>query len=185
MKKRLLSFSLLFVPLTLLIGCVSSDPPSSGTTAGGPPAAPPTVASPTKEAAPSAKITNPAFSHKSTRDTVDWKTTNIIGLVPVVKETDREWPGERLGLIGPIVAKGGPVGSKSYVTVYDPAGVLVGGLTYKEYKQSPQRLIELLKKAQLRAEHQNLMSLRYLIQKRQAAQMAAKHKKQGGSHENQ
>lgn len=184
MKKRPLSYRLIFVPLTLLIGCVSSDSPSSTTTAREPPAASSTVASPGKETTPSANIKGPSFSHRSPRDTVDWKSTNISGLLPVVKEIDREWPGERLGLIGPIVAKGGP-GSKSYVTVYDPAGVLVGGLTYKEYKQSPQRLTELLKKAQLRAEHQNLMSLRYLIHKRLAAQVAAKHKEQGGRHENQ
>lgn len=122
------------------------------------------------------------FSHKPPRDTVDWKSTTISGVVPVARETDREWPGERLGLIGPIIAKGG-VGSKRYVTVYDSAGVLIGGMTYAEYKKSPERLAQLLQRAQLRTEHQNLMALQYLIQKQMAADAADHYKTQGGRHE--
>ena len=185
---------LLLILLASLMGCAAGEPsPSSPAT--GEPAAPSTpseesaaatqtVAIPSKELLQTTKSQGPTFSHKPPRDTVDWKSTNISGAVPVVNETDREWPGERLGLIGPIIAKGG-AGSKRYVTVYDSAGVLIGAMTYAEYKKYPQRLVELVKKAQMRTEHQNLMALQYLIQKRMAAEAAAIYKKQGGRHENQ
>ena len=188
-----LSYVLLLILLASLIGCAAGDPSSSSQTAGEPAAPSPTteepaeasqtVAVPSEETAPPAKPQGPIFSHRPPKDTVDWKSANMSGVVPVVNETDREWPGERLGLIGPIIAKGG-VGSKTYVTVYDSAGVLIGGMTYAEYKKNPERMTELLQTAQKRSEHQNRMALQYLIQKRLAAEAASIHKEMGGRHEN-
>ena len=57
----------------------------------------------------------------------------------IPRDTDIERPGEQLGLIGPIIAHGGQ-GSKAYIAVYDPAGVLVGAITKKEAKADPKRL---------------------------------------------
>ncbi len=193
MKRIPLFHTMLLGFIALLIGCAAGDPSSSTqmeekpteppTPTEEPATAPKTVAAPSKKATPSVKPEGPTFSHKSSQDTVEWESTNISGVVPVTKETDREWPGERLGLIGPIVAKGG-VGSKSYVTVYDSAGVLIGGMTYAEYKKSPDRMTELLQTAQKRSEHQNRMVLQYLIQKRLAAEAASIHRELGGRHEN-
>lgn len=194
MHYRPLIYTLLLVFLASLMGCAAGDPSSSAPSTKKPDApspptevpatAPQSVAAPSQKTTPPTKPGGPTFSHKPPRDTVDWESTNIGKVVPVVKETDREWPGERLGLIGPIIAKGG-AGSKRYVTVYDSAGVLIGGMTYAEYKKSPERMTELLQTAQMRSEHQNRMALQYLIQKRLAAEAASIYKAQGGRHENQ
>ena len=187
-------YTMLLVFLALLIGCAASDTSPSSTavekpTAPSPPAeepaaAPKTVAAPSKKTTPPAKPEGPVFSHKPPRDTIDWESTNISNIVPMSRETDREWPGERMGLMGPIIAKGG-TGSKRYVTVYDSAGVLIGGMTLAEYKKSPERMSELLLKAQKRSEHQNLMAMRYLVQKGLVTEAAAIQKEQGGRHGNQ
>ena len=139
---------------------------------------------PTPTSDPSAKAPKQAaaFDHKSSRDTVNWATTNTNRLKPIAKETDREHLGERIGLIGPIVATHG-VGSKRFVLVYDSAGVLVGGLTYKVYKKEPQRFEALMKKAQMRSEHQNIMAVKYLMHQQIANQMAAAQKEKGGRHD--
>ena len=194
MKAIPLLYTMLLVFLSLLIGCAASDTSSSSPAAEKPAApsppaeepaeTPETVAAPSKQTTPPAKPEGPAFSHKPPRDTVDWESTNIGKVVPVVNETDREWPGERMGLMGPIIAKGG-TGSKRYVTVYDSAGVLIGGMTYAEYKKYPERMSELLLKAQKRSEHQNLMAMRYLVQKGLVAEAVAIHEEIGGRHENQ
>ncbi len=182
MKPIPLLYSILIVFLALLIGCAASDPYPAAPSTEKQDATTQSVAVPSQNTIPTEKPDGPRFSHRSPRDTVDWKSTNVRNAVPVVKETDREWPGERLGLIGPIIAKGG-AGSKRYLLVFDPAGVLVGGLTYKEFKNNPQRLDALIEKARIRGEHQNFMALHFLVQKRLAKGMAVKHENQGGRHE--
>ncbi len=102
------------------------------------------------------------FDHKTPRDSVDWSSLNQAGQTPETKETDLEWPGERLGLIGPIVATGG-TGSNQFIIVFDPAGIPVGTLTRKTYKKDPMQLAKLLAKAQVRSEIQNLSTLVYLM----------------------
>lgn len=124
-----------------------------------------------------------SFDHKLSSDTVDWASLSTRPFRPGIKETDREWPGERLGLIGPIVTSHGE-GSRRFVLVYDSAGVLVGGLTYKEYKKEPRLFEALIKKAQSRSEYQNYMALQFLNRKRLAAYKAALKSKSGGRHEN-
>jgi len=124
-----------------------------------------------------------SFNHKMPSDTVDWVSLSTRPFAPAVEETDREWPGERMGLIGPIVTTHGE-GSKRFVLVYDSAGVLVGGLAYKEYKKEPHRFEALIKKAQARSEYQNYLALRFLEKKRWTASRAAMKEKSGGRHEN-
>jgi len=102
------------------------------------------------------------FDHKTPRDSVDWSSLNQAGQTPKAGETDLEWPGERLGLIGPIVATGGS-GSDQFIIVFDPAGIPVGALTRKSYKKDPMLLAKLLAKAQVRSEIQNLSTLVYLM----------------------
>ncbi len=192
MKRIPLLYATLIIFLALLIGCAAGDPSSSAPTTKKPASTPTeepaataqTVASPSQKTTQPAKPEGPTFSHKSAGDTVDWESTNIAKVVPTVKETDREWPGERLGLIGPIIAKGG-AGSKRYVTVYDSAGVLIGGMTYAEYKKDPERMTELLQTAQMRSEHQNRTALQYLVQQHLAAEAISLYEERGGRHENQ
>ena len=112
------------------------------------------------------------FDHKAPQDTVDWRTVVGEDKTLRIKETDLEWLGEKMGLIGPIVAVGGS-GSKRYVLVYDPAGVLVGGLTRKEVKKNPQRLEKLVRLAHERGEVQNLHALQFMAARKIQAQMDA------------
>jgi hypothetical protein len=95
--------------------------------------------------------------------------------MPKVSETDLEWPGERLGLIGPIVATGGK-GAKQFVVVFDSAGIPVGALTRKAYKEDPGQLAELLARAQVRSELQNLATLIYVADRHKAQNMSTSSK---------
>lgn len=117
------------------------------------------------EQSPSSTTAKPekaAFDHKSSRDSVDWQTLSPDGKTPEVGETDLEWPGERLGLIGPIIASGGS-GSRQFIAVYDPAGILVGILTRKAYKKDPSQLADLLARAHLRSKIQNLATMVHYV----------------------
>ena len=112
------------------------------------------------------------FDHKAAHDSVDWKALLDDGNPPVVPETDLEWPGEGMGLVGPIVATGG-VGSKRYVLVYDPAGVLVGAMTRKEVQKHPERFEQILQLAHKRGEVQNLHALQFMAARKIQAEMSA------------
>ena len=111
------------------------------------------------------------FDHKASNDTIDWRTVLGEDNPPEVTETDLEWPGEKMGLIGPIVVTGG-TGSNRYVLVYDPAGVLVGGMTRREAQENPQRLEEIVRLAHERGEIQNLHALQVMSARKILNQMA-------------
>lgn len=98
------------------------------------------------------------FVHRASRDTVSWISVEKGQWWMVPRDTDIEWPGEQLGLIGPIIAHGGE-GKKAYIAVYDPAGVLVGAITKKEAKENPKRLQKIIRIAQMRAIVQNQYGL--------------------------
>jgi len=87
-----------------------------------------------------------SFSHRTPRDSVDWSQVDPAVAPPREQETDREWRGEALGLSGPIIATGGE-GKKEYILVFDPAGILVGGILNREAEAHPERLEALIKKA--------------------------------------
>ncbi len=112
------------------------------------------------------------FDHKAAQDTVSWQTLRDDGTPLVLPETDLEWPGEQMGIVGPIVAVGG-TGSKRYVQVFDPAGVLVGIMTRKEVQKHPERLEQLLQLAHKRGEVQNLNALEFMALRRIQDMMAA------------
>ncbi len=98
------------------------------------------------------------FVHRANRDTVTWVSSpKGVWWIPP-RETDIEWPGEQLGLIGPIIARGGS-GKDAYIAVYDPAGVLVGAITKKEAEQNPERLEAIIRTAKKRAAIQNQAAL--------------------------
>ena len=98
------------------------------------------------------------FVHRANRDTVNWVSSEkgVWWMSP--QDTDIEWPGEQLGLIGPIIAHGGS-GKEAYIAVYDPAGVLVGAVTKKEAKKNPESLKAIISTAQKRAAIQNQFAL--------------------------
>ena len=98
------------------------------------------------------------FVHRANRDTVNWVSSEKGMWWMTPNDTDIEWPGEQLGLIGPIIARGGS-GKDAYIAVYDPAGVLVGAVTKKEAKEDPGRLKEIIAAAQKRAAIQNQFAL--------------------------
>ncbi len=98
------------------------------------------------------------FAHIPSRDTISWVSVEKGMWWMIPGDTDIEWPGERLGLIGPIIAHGGQ-GKKAYIAVYDPAGVLVGAITKKDAKENPERLEALIRIAQKRAIIQNQYGL--------------------------
>jgi hypothetical protein len=98
------------------------------------------------------------YVHRANRDTVNWISSEKGMWWMAPQETDIEWPGEQLGLIGPIIARGGS-GKDAYIAVYDPAGVLVGAVTRKEARQSPERLQAIIRTAKKRAAIQNQAAL--------------------------
>ena len=91
-------------------------------------------------------------------DSIDWRTVPEEYRPLPAQQDDRELPGKRLGLIGPILAEGGS-GSKAYLAVYDSAGVLVGVITKREANKDPEALRLLLEESLKRSEHQNRYSL--------------------------
>lgn len=94
-------------------------------------------------------------------DTVDW-TSIPKELRPWGPyEGARELPGERLGLTGPIIAKGG--GKKPFLLVYDAAGALVGGMFIKDAKKRPEQFHLIIQEAMDRSRMQNGAALRTMI----------------------
>ena len=98
------------------------------------------------------------FVHRASRDTVFWTNTNEGTSQATPKDTAIEWPGERWGLLGPIIAYSGQ-GKKTTIAVYDPAGVLVGAITKKAADEDPRRLAAIIRLAQKRAIIQNQYGL--------------------------
>jgi hypothetical protein len=98
------------------------------------------------------------FVHRASRDTISWISVEKGRWWMIPRDTDIEWPGEQLGLIGPIIAHGGQ-GKEAYIAVYDPAGVLVGAITKKDAKKNPERLEAIIRIAQKRAIIQNQYGL--------------------------
>jgi len=84
-------------------------------------------------------------------DSVVWENLNLPFEVPKPGDRDREWPGERMGLVGPIIAEGG-LGSNAYFVVYDATGALVGGIMKREAKELPEYLLTLLMAAHDRSQ---------------------------------
>ncbi len=142
MRRALLLIISLPISLLLVAGCVTPEKQ-------------------TQSSSVAALPSKPTFDRKSSSDSVNWASLNKAGKVPQVKETDLEWPGERIGLIGPIVASG-KTEKDEFLIVYDPAGIPVGLLTRTAYQENPTRLAELLAKAQVRSELQNLATLSHL-----------------------
>ncbi len=106
------------------------------------------------------------FANRAPLDTVLWSGSEKDARPITPKDTAIEGPGERLGLLGPIIAYGGK-GKKAYIAVYDPAGVLVGAITKKEAKADPERLKTILRIAQKRAIIQNHHGLISILLKAQ------------------
>ena len=91
-------------------------------------------------------------------DSIDWRTVPEDYRPAPAEENARELPGERLGLTGPIIAEGGS-GRNAYIVVYDPAGVLVGGILKKEAEENPEALRLLVEEAIYRSDIQNRFAL--------------------------
>lgn len=92
--------------------------------------------------------------HRASRDTIFWIDSDKEASKITPKDSAIEWPGERLGLLGPIIAYGGQ-GKKAYIAVYDPAGGLVGAIFKNEAKKDPERLDAIIRTARKRAIIQN------------------------------
>ena len=91
-------------------------------------------------------------------DSIDWSTVPEEYRPAPASPDSRELPGERLGLTGPIIADGGS-GRNAYIAVYDPAGVLVGGILKKEAEENPEALRLLFEEAFNRSQIQNRFAL--------------------------
>ncbi|MBW2674249.1 MAG: hypothetical protein JRD89_12685 [Deltaproteobacteria bacterium] len=94
---------------------------------------------------------NSSFFDRPEMDSVVWENLDIPLDNPKPNDTDREWPGERMGLIGPIVAEGG-FGVNAYYVVYDATGALVGGIMRKEVRKHPEYLLALIMAAHDRSQ---------------------------------
>lgn len=119
-----------------------------------------------------------AVDHRAPRDTVNWQAAGIDGQPPWSGEADREWPGEAMGLTGPIIAMGGS-GSKTYVAIYDPGGVFIGALYVKEAREDPSRLENLVRLAHERGVIQNARAVEQAAARRYIALVQAA--SQGGA----
>ncbi|QJB56566.1 hypothetical protein [Pseudodesulfovibrio sp. zrk46] len=106
----------------------------------------------------------PKVSLLSVEDTIAWKDIPKDLRPANPYEGARELPGERLGLIGPIIAKGG-AGKKPYIVVFDAAGTLVGGMLMKEVKKRPDQFRYLLQRALERSQAQNGAALQFMRQR--------------------
>lgn len=114
--------------------------------------------SPPAKISESDKPASATIDQRPERDTVDWQFVDTEEQVSWSAPVDREWPGEEIGVIGPIIAMGGS-GSKSYAAVYDPAGVFIGAVYLKEARKDPSRLENLLRLAQARGIVQNSQTI--------------------------
>ncbi|MDJ0624154.1 MAG: hypothetical protein QNJ17_14385 [Desulfocapsaceae bacterium] len=114
--------------------------------------------SPPAKVAKGEKPASATIDQRPERDTVDWQFVDNGELVSWSAPVDREWPGEAIGVIGPIIAMGGS-GSKSYAAVYDPAGVFIGAVYLKEARKDPSRLENLIRLAQARGIVQNSQTI--------------------------
>ncbi|MGB3221854.1 MAG: hypothetical protein WBB23_03555 [Desulforhopalus sp.] len=123
--------------LFALIGCAGGEPGS-------------TTATITENNTPVEAVVD----HRPPLDTLDWQAYNAAGQPPWSSALDRDWPGEEMGLTGPIFAMGGS-GSKTYIAVYDPGGVLIGALLLKEARKNPARLENIIRLASARGNIQN------------------------------
>ncbi len=119
---------------------------------------PPSPVSPTPSIATESVLQQPQTIGYPDGDTIDWKTVpEDFRPLPYTDGT-RQLPGERLGLVGPIIAEGGK-GSDAYIAIFDSAGVLVGGILKKEANEDPEKLRLILEQALKRSEHQNHFAL--------------------------
>ncbi len=149
MKRSSQAILLVLISLSFIaLGCAASETsktnsPTASAPSAGTPAAAPEATTATKP------------------DTIDWATQGAPLPPPLVREGDREGIAESKGLIGPLVAVGGK-GSKVYILVYDPAGVLVGALPQEEVKKDPAKLENLVAIAHARAEAQNFHALQVM-----------------------
>ena len=91
-----------------------------------------------------------SFANRAYQDTILWLNADKDAQPKTPEDSAIEGPGERLGLLGPIIAYGGE-GKKAYIAVYDPAGVLVGAISKKEAREDPKRLETILRIARKRA----------------------------------
>jgi hypothetical protein len=104
------------------------------------------------DAAKSAKVKQEqTVVHRTDNDSVVWANTDVFLKPLAPEEMDREWPGEKAGLVGPIVATGG-TGSNAYLVVFDGTGALVGGVMKREAKKHPELFINLLVAADKRGQ---------------------------------
>lgn len=91
------------------------------------------------------------FVHRPEIDSVVWENLNPPFDSQKPGDMDREWPGEKMGLAGPIVAEGG-VGWNAYYVVYDATGALVGGIMKREAAEHPEYLLALIMAAHDRSQ---------------------------------
>ena len=135
------SISVILLAMVALMSCAGSQ---SSSQSGSPPAS----------VTEGVEKTSDIIDHRPQRDTVDWQFVDMEGQPSWTSPADREWPGEEIGVIGPIIAIGGS-GSKTYVAVYDPGGIFIGAVYLKEARKDPSRLENLIQLAQARGFVQN------------------------------
>lgn len=148
--------------ILLLAGCQAQKSGTGTTTPTVPPAkskaSPPPVPQASAQSSGYGIMPPPRVDIESIKDTVVWETVPSDLRPDSPHEGARELPGERLGLIGPIVAKSTSA-EKPYIVVYDSSGALVGGLLLEEARREPDRLNYLLQRAMERSAVQNRMAL--------------------------
>ncbi|MBN1794425.1 MAG: S8 family serine peptidase [Candidatus Omnitrophica bacterium] len=76
------------------------------------------------------------LTHKNPKDSVNWDDIDPVAKPPKPAPTDREHPGEKIGLCGPVIAYGGR-GSSEALVVYDQCGTVTGVVTKKDAKTDP------------------------------------------------
>ncbi|MFC1754867.1 S8 family peptidase [Thermoproteota archaeon] len=79
---------------------------------------------------------NMDMTHKSPKDSVGWDNINTVKKPPKTGTNDKEHPGEKIGLHGPVITYGGK-GKKEALVVYDPSGVVTCAITAAEAKKDP------------------------------------------------
>lgn len=97
----------------------------------------------------------------SPKDSVDWSNLDLTSKPSPPKDTDREWPGEKEGLSGPVIVQGKEK-RDLIIVFFDPCGVKVGQMKADDVRKNPQLAIDLFELTHLRGETQLIKRIKDL-----------------------
>ena len=108
-----------------------------------------------KVALPGGKLSD----YKSPKDSVDWSNLDLAYKPPAPGVKDREWPGVKEGLSGPVIVQGKQK-RDLVIGFYDSCGVNLAFINKRDIKAKPQLAQDLFEYAHLRGKQQLIKKIR-------------------------